>query len=233
MNGVVTIARLAWMRMWRGKLIWVTGILLVLPILAALAVVFGPDHHHADRWNDVAEMTFRSLVLLAPVLHLAPVLGEELDGKTYTYLWSRPLSRQAVVLGKLLAFTPAMAIAAAAVVAAAYMIIQPGEDNLLRVIGATVAGVVAASAFAVGIGSLLPRHPLVLALAYVMFAEQILPSVPAVNNVATLYHVGVIAGIDPSGDAGRSLVGLALLTGIWLGVAMWRASGLELEKGAA
>jgi ABC-type transport system involved in multi-copper enzyme maturation permease subunit len=190
------------------------------------------------RWPLVVELSFRSLVLLAPVLHLAPAIGEEQDGKTYTYLWSRPIRREAILLGKLLAIAPAAALAAVVVLLAEFGIVAlgpatPDVGSLPRVLLAAVAGVAAASAYALGVGSLFPRHPLVAAMAYVFFAEQILPQVKAIQNLSTLYHVKRIAAVaDPSfvGEAGvpEGLAGLAILSAIWLAIAIWRVRRVEL-----
>jgi hypothetical protein len=101
-----------------------------------------------------------------------------------------------------------------------------------RALGAAAAGIVGASCFAVGVGSLFPRHALVVSLGYIFFAEQILPMVQAVKNISTLYHVQNIAQLprSPLGadeDPGTAVLALALLSAFWLGLAVWRIRRLE------
>jgi ABC-type transport system involved in multi-copper enzyme maturation permease subunit len=232
-NGVSAIARLTWMRLARGRMVWAVAALIVVPILvAAFTTVRARDL--GERWPIVAETTLRSLVLLAPILLLAGAIAEESEGKTYTYLWSRPIRRQAVVAGKLLAIVPALIATSALALAAAFAVVALGPGavepvSLLRVVGGAALGVVAASASAVGIGAVFPRHPLVVALGWIFFAEQVLPSVKAVQNLSALYHVRAIADLpDSSGDAASALVALAVLTAFWLAVAWWRVGALEL-----
>jgi len=235
MSAVTVLAGLTWKRILRGRTKWSTGVLLAVPpVIAASTLARVEDP--ANRWSIVAELTLRSIVLLAPVLHLATAVNEENEGKTYTYLWSRPVRREALLFGKMLAVVPAIAAVAVLSLAAAYAIVALGPGAmqpawLWRSAGAAVLGVVAASCFAVGIGALFTRHPLVVAFGYVFFAEQILPQVKAIQNISTLYHVKVIAqlprGFDVSGDTGGAVIALAILSTIWLGLAVWRVRRLE------
>src|SRR5688572_7282974 len=223
MNAVAAIARLTWMRTLRSRTLWATAILVAVPLAVALVARFGGGH-----WGDVTELTLRALVLLAPVLHLAPVISDESDGKTYTYLWSRPVRREALLFGKLLAVAPALMVAAAASLLLAYLIAGAGPGDgppLGRVMVGAVAGVLAASSYALGIGTLFPRHPLVAAMGYLVVAEQILPWVKSIQNVSTLYHV---RSIWREGEVARGLIGLTILSAIWLAVAVWRVRRLEL-----
>lgn len=227
---MTVIARLAWKRLVRGRAIYLSAVLFVLPVAVALLVLRMPDA--AERISSVGELAFRSLVLLAPVIHLAGALGEELDGQTYTYFWSRPIAREAVVLGKLLAIAPFLVVLSVAAVGLAFAIAGATADELARTLPAVALGTVAACAFAVGIGALVPRHPLVAALAWVLIAEQILPAVPAIQNLSVVHHVQVIAALPRQqliggGTPIGSVIALLLLTGLWLGIAIWRTRRIE------
>ena len=235
MSATLAIARLNWKRMLRGRALWVTLLLLLVPIgVALLALLYESDPR--ERWTGVATISLRALVLLAPILHLSTAISEENDGKTYTYLCSRPVPRQALILGKMLAVTPVTLLLAAAALSVAFAIIAtgPGEADvamLLRALAASAAGVIAASCFAVGVGALVPRHPMVVALGWILFGEQILSFTPAVQNLSVLFHVHAIAelqGVDMGGDGALpAYLGLLLLSAFWLGVAMWRVRKLE------
>jgi hypothetical protein len=72
-----------------------------------------------------------------------------------------------------------------------------------------------------------------VALGYVFFAEQILPEIPSVQRLTTVFHVTQIAGVDdgPSVESTASaLVTLAILSAIWLALAMWKVRGSEYAK---
>jgi hypothetical protein len=233
LSAITAIARLSWKRILRGRTLYASAILAGVPLAVAVMMRFRPGNPD-DNWPIVAELTFRSLVLLAPVLHLTPAINEESDGKTYTYLWSRPVRREALLFGKLLAVAPAAMLAAAVALVAAFVIVSLGPGgfglaDLARVVLAAVAGVFAACCYALGIGALFPRHPLVAAMAYVFIGEQILPQVKAMQNISTLYHVKSIAGLERwGGDVAGGLVGLAVLSALWLAIAVWRVRRLEL-----
>lgn len=238
MSDVRAVARLAWRRLWRGRTIWATAILVIVP-LGVAALMLAPSLSEGDKsWTMVCELTFRSLVVLAPVLHLAPAINEENDGKTYTYLWSRPVRREALLYGKLLAVAPAVALAATASLITGFILLSLGPNRpdvslLPRALLAVAVGVTAASCYALGIGALFPRHPLVAAMAFIFFGEQILPEVNAVQNVSVLYHVRTVAALPYSpypweGSLAKGLIALAILSAVWLSIAVWRVRRLEL-----
>lgn len=234
MTGLWAMARLTRKRLLRGRIVWVVAILAALPLVLA-AVLTVELRSPSERWWNTAEMMLRSLVMLAPVLLLAGAVSDENDAKTYTYLWSRPIRRQVVILGKMVAIVPIIAGLAVLALAAGCAITAPDQAAavLARTAGAAIGGVIAVSAFAVGLGALFPRYPTAVALGWVVFAEQALPTVKAVQNLSALYHVQVIAGLPRSfipSDAEpiESALALVMLTALWLGVAWWRMTRLEL-----
>jgi hypothetical protein len=236
MTGTLVMARLSWKRLVRGRALWLSVILFVVPLGVAVLTLRLPSAE--ERWSSVAEIIFRSLVLLAPVNHLASALGEELDGQTYTYFWSRPIGREVILAGKLLAVTPIIVLLAVLALVLAFAITSAGGGAsdpawLLRAIPAAALGVVTASAFAVGLGALVPRHPLVASLAWVLLAEQILPAVPAVQNLSAVHHVEVVAALPQpqqatmGGTQVGSVVALLVLAALWLAIAIWRVKRIE------
>ena len=230
---VLILARLAWTRLWRGRSIYVTAFLMLVPVaMAALERAFdrGPG-----RFAVVTETGLRFLVTLAAAIHLSGAVGDEVEARTYTYLWSRPLSRRALLFGKLLAVVPVLVAASAVSFTLAYLIVWGGEagdhlGELGRALLAAAAGNVAAAAFSVGAGALFPRHPLVFTLAVFLSAEQVLFLVPNAASASILYHVRAVAGlpgpVDAPGLVG-ALVGLAVLSAIWLAVGVWRVERAE------
>ena len=240
MSAAIAIARLTWLRLLRGRTIWISVILLCIPLaLAGIAVLRVDDPW--SRWLHVTELTLRSLVLLAPVVHLAPAVSEEIDGRTYTYLWSRPIPRTSLIFGKMLAVTPALVVLSAGAIMAAWLITSQGAGEtpaewLWPAFTAVVTGVVGASCFAVGVATLYPRQPLAVAIGWVLFFEQIFPAIPTIQQLSTLFHAQVIAGMphafiekaDTSVPA--SLITLGSLSAIWLALAVWRIRAAELSQ---
>ncbi|HKA88184.1 MAG TPA: ABC transporter permease subunit [Haliangiales bacterium] len=224
MTLTLALARLAWKRLWRGKMVWISGLLVLVPL--SIAAIAPRDRSPERRFELIVELTLRSLVLLVPVLHLAPVVGEESERKTYTYLWSRPVPRPTLLWGNLLVILPLAAVAAAATLAAAFALIGGEVEWLARAQAGAAAGVAGASAFALGVGALFPRHPLVVTLAWVFLGEQILPEIPSVQNLSIVRHATTIAGHGGDDPAGAALA-VAILSAIWLAVAVWRIKRME------
>jgi hypothetical protein len=221
---ILPVARLAWKRLWRGKMVWISGLLVLVPV--AIAAIAPRNHSAEQRFQLVIELTLRSLVLLVPALHLAPIIGEESDRKTYTYLWSRPVTRPTLLWGNLLVVLPLAAVAAAATVAGAFALIGGEVDSLWRAEAGAAAGIAGASAFALGVGALVPRHPLVVTLVWVFVGEQILPEIPSVQNLSIVHHAKTIAGFG-GGDPYGAALAIAILSAIWLGIAVWRVRVME------
>lgn len=226
MSAVVVLAGLAWRRLWRGRSLYITAILAALAL--ALALLLPRRIDVAERWEALATFWLSFLVTVGAAVHLASAVGEEIETRTFTYLWSRPVPRTAVLLGKLLAVVPVLAGASLLVLPAAYVLVTGAEagahvDWLVRGVAGAIAGTVAASAFAVGAGAIFPRHPFLFTLGYLLAAEQFLWRIPNVANVSFLYHARIVAGLDPGG-VGGALLGLALLTAFWLALGLWRVS---------
>jgi hypothetical protein len=223
----LAMARLVWKRLWRGKMVWISAVVALLPPAVAVGAAreLGPGRAFAL----VVEMVLRSVVLLVPALLLAPVVGDESERKTYTYLWSRPVPRTALLWGNLLVMAPLAAAAAAATLAAASAIAGGAGEDLARAELAALVGVAGASAFALGVGALVPRHPLVVTLAWVLIGEQILTAIPAAQNLSIVHHARALAGLR-AGDPVGAAVAVAILAAIWLGVAAWRVRSMEFGR---
>jgi ABC-type transport system involved in multi-copper enzyme maturation permease subunit len=178
-------------------------------------------------------------VLLATAIHLAPALAEELEHKTHTYLWSRPVPRFAVLTGKLLAHAPLLIAGFCASAALAYVIVTNragGGDPtlLLRTFAAVVASVLAGGALAVGAGTLFTKRPLAFVLGYMLVGEQVLQFVPLLQKLSIAYYTWAIAGVTPPGRTVfepitelEAVIGLTVLGGAWLAVGAWRITRAE------
>jgi ABC-type Na+ efflux pump permease subunit len=233
-TSIRVIARITWLRLLRGRSKWVSLLLAVLPVVfAGLLSMFRAD---TDRsWDLVAGFVLGLGGMLAVAVHLAPSVGEELDSRTYTYLWSRPMPRRSLLLGKLLATAPVAAALFVVSVSLAWLVTWGADadhvGDLLRTLLGTVGVVAAGSAMALVAGAFFPRHPLAVILAYVLVGDLLLRFVPALRMVSIYYHAIGAAGVrDPllvSESMTAGLVGLVVLTVAWLALAVWRVERAE------
>jgi ABC-type transport system involved in multi-copper enzyme maturation permease subunit len=95
-----TLIRVTWRRLFRGRALAVSVLIAALPIALAAAMTGKP-------LIDGPAGAIQLLVLaLLPPMFVASSLGEEIEDRTTTYLWSRPIARWTIVIGKLLALVP-------------------------------------------------------------------------------------------------------------------------------
>lgn len=236
MQATLVIARYAWMRLWRGKSYWISVLLALAPVVLALlpgATAGTP----ADRWRRALELAIQ-IVPLSAAIQLAQAVAEELEGHTVTYLWTRPISRTALLAGKLLASLPVVLGVAVLPVVVAYAITHVGGLSagtnlgaLGGALAATVLGGLTASMVAVGIGALFPRQAFVVALAYLLFLDKVLGFVPNLGYVSIMHHMRVLAGFEAEVGPAAAAVALLVLALAWLGIGIARLRTLEPTGG--
>ncbi len=234
MQPVMILARLAWLRLWRGRTKWVTALLAILPPCFAALLMTEKDDA-VEVWQITLFFALRAAVLLAVAVHLASSVGDELDSKTYTYLWSRPMRRSAVLLGKLLAIAPTVFAAFALSLTATWLVVfqdQAGANLewLLRGLAAELAVVIAGASIALATSALVPKRPLAFVLGYMMFLER-LEFVPFLQQISIAYHASAISAAHPPsfvvGTATSGVIGILVLSTFWLGLAIWRVENAE------
>jgi hypothetical protein len=232
------IARLTWLRARRGPMVWVTVGLLSLPLAMLWVEQTFWQNATTSSWETLMAFLLRFPLPVAAGLHLAPAIGEEIDDKTYTYLWSRPIPRQAILYGKILAVAPRLALAFFACCAVSWLIIFGGNagahvDELVLGAAAVTGAVCAASALSVGVGALFPKHPFVFVLAYVVGGDNLLSIIPAVGKLSINYHAIGLA-LDGSqvgaSSAINGAIGLVTLTAAWLAIGVWRVQASEYAR---
>jgi hypothetical protein len=236
MSPVTIIARLAWLRLWRGRTKWVTLLLALLPPIFAALLLAGAEEQVPMVWAIATFFTLRLPVLLAVAVHLAPSVGDELESRTYTYLWSRPMPRRALLYGKLLATLPPIAAAFLVSMVAVWVVVFQDDlgahvTELLRGLLAMAAVIGAGGALTIAASALFPKRPLAFVLGYIMLGEQLLHFVPLLQQVSIAFHASEISGAPMPymrvGSMLDGLIGLAVLSAIWLGVAIWRVERAE------
>jgi hypothetical protein len=237
MHDALIIARYAWMRLWRGKSYWISVLLAAAPVVAV-----SMPGTAAERWLRALEVAIQ-IVPLSAAIQLAHAVGEELESATVTYLWSRPMARSALLVGKLMAALPVVLGVAVLPVAAAWAVthvdalggglgaLGGSEDALAAALAATTLGGIAAAMVATGIGALLPRHAFVIALAYLLFLDKALGVIPNVGHVSIMHHMRTLAGMATGVAPSTAAIALLVLALLWLGVGVVRLQTLEVTGG--
>lgn len=232
MHAALIIARYAWLRLWRGKRYWITLLLAAAPVVLAIlpGAVAGTSH---ERWRAALELAIQ-LVPLSAAIHLAGAVAEELENATVTYLWTRPIPRASLLLGKLLAALPVVLLVAVVPVLAIHAITRAGSAaELAAALTATTLGALTASMVAAGIGALVPRHAFLVALSYLLFLDKILGAVPNLGYASIVYYMRALAGLHADIAAAPAAMALGILALLWLGIGLWRLGTIEPTTGGA
>jgi ABC-2 type transport system permease protein len=225
-RSALVLAHLTLVRLVRGRAVWVSAIIAALPIAFAAAIRSNGNSNVA---MDV--LAFEMLMLaIIPPMFVASSIGEDIEDRTTTYLWSRPVPRWSVLAGKLLALAPLTAL----LLAASWLLaVFAGERHLPSAQSsiALSAGAIAISLVAAGLGTLLPKHGMAVTIAYMLFFDLPVGAMPiSLANLSVTHHVRAVAGvIDPivHTSVAEGAIGLVVLGGLWLAVAVWRMRRLE------
>jgi ABC-type transport system involved in multi-copper enzyme maturation permease subunit len=216
-------ARMAWLRFRRGRLLWLAAAMFALPLVYVVGLAIA-GHWGRGLFDDVCELYFRFLIPFVPALTASAAVAEEIENKTFTFVFARPAPRGALVIGKLWAATMPAILVVVPSLALAWVAAQlrfPADmadtwPHLLRVELAAVAGLCAYGALAAAIGTLFSRHPFVAVLVYMMLIEEGLGSSPLVLNlIAVGWHLRNVAELPLPATT------FMALTVPWWGSALW------------
>ena len=217
---MLTVAALTWKRLVRGRAQMVAVLIAMLPI-AYVAI--------AGRGVGPEAFVFEVLAtaVLAPMF-VAASIGEDIEDRTTTYLWSRPIPRWAIVAGKLLALVPTAMV----IIVGSWIVVSQLAWHALppaRTIIALATGVLALSVLSAGIASLAPRHGMALSIVYILFFDSPLGVMPATLRELSITHqVRVISGVFfNEGGVTRAAVALAILVALWGALVAARMRRLE------
>lgn len=227
-----TIARVTWMRIRRGQAVWVALGIAMLPVIVAL-VLRQAVTDTRDRLEFTLDLYAVEMFVLAvvPALFVASSIGEEIEDRTVTYLWSRPLPRWHVIAGKLVALSP---IAVVLMLVGWLLAMQVAYDRMAPTwtILAIALGTVAVSCIAAGIGTLAPKHGMALTIIYMLLFDLPIGEIPASLQILSVTHqVRLLAGIHTLGvvDASRlaPAITIVVIAGLWLAVGLWKIRRTE------
>ena len=219
----LTMAALTWKRLIRGRALWVSLVIAFLPIAYAGAT----GQTHATAGDEIFVFEVLVAAVLAPMF-VASSIGEEIEDRTTTYLWSRPIPRWSIIAGKLLILVP---VAIAVVVGSWALSAQIAWHAwpTARTCASLAAAVGVLSVASAGIATLAPRHGMALTICYFLFFDSPLGVLPATLRELSITHqVRALSGIWPTEIGLQTpLIALAILAGVWGTIAATRIRRLE------
>jgi hypothetical protein len=225
LSTVAALAGVTLKRLGRGKALWIGLAIAALPVINASIV-----HANARRFNaSPQEMFAASLLLLAllPAMFIGASIGEELEDRTSTYLWSRPIARWAVLAGKLCALTP---IVVALVVGGWCAASEIWADRAPTWIScmALAAGCVGTSLVTAGIATVVPKHGMAFTIAYVL-VDLFIGALPFSLRELSVTHQAMVLsqlGRDPPMVI-APVITLLVVSGLWGAIGFVRIQRLE------
>ena len=219
-TAVGAIARVSFRRALRAMLL----VSVLCAFLPALFALLSRQSHNLV--SDGFTMETLLLGIVAPLIVGWPI-GDEIDDRTATYLWSRPLARWTILAGKLTALVP-IVFAVFAVGWLAFGGAAGGAPFEPLGFVALVLGSIVCSSAAAGLALLLPKHPLILSLIVLAVVDQTLGAMPASIRQITISHQAqVLAGVA-DGDALGAAIALVVISAFWLWLGLWRVRRIQL-----
>lgn len=215
----VTLTRLR-----RGKALWIGLLFAALPIItAAIMASYRVTPTHDDAFFLILQLLLGLLV----AMFVASSIGEEIEARTGTYLWSRPIARWAVLAGKLCALAP---VVIALIVAAWYASILVWTSAGPTAISclALVAGGAAACLVAAGISTLVPRHAMALTIGYLLVDNFVAAMPFSLRELAIAHQISALAGLADDAAIATPLIALAAIAGVWTAIGLRRIRRLEV-----
>lgn len=226
---ITTLARVALRRMRRGRGLIIATAVLALPVAFAFLLTRQVGDDATGNANKVFAFEQLALAVLAALLVASP-LGEDIEDRSATYVWSRPVPRWNILAAILLAAVPVIWLLSTASWLIAHRIASgglPTPASCLALIAVGGGFAIVASAIAV----LAPRYAMALTIVYTLFFDAPLGSMPsAIQNVSLEFHGRTIAELgirDPTVPAANPLPAIAMIAGLWLIVALWKVRRLE------
>jgi ABC-type transport system involved in multi-copper enzyme maturation permease subunit len=218
-----TLAGVTLRRLVRGKALWIGMVFCVLPSLYAVAV---RGRHVAAAPDDLVKLSLLLLALL-PAMFVGASIGEEIEDRTGTYLWSRPIARWAVLAGKLCVLAPIVIVLLVAGLSAGIVIWTGAPPPALSCL-AIAAGGLATSLIAAGIATVVPKHGMAFTIGYVL-VDSFIGAMPfSLNTLSITHQTDLLANLGGSPLVVASpLIAMAVVSGLWGMVGFLRIRRIE------
>lgn len=224
------------------------------PVLAWLVAGFGEVSGAEIATNLGWLLLLQVIVPLLALVAGSAVVTEEIEDRTISYLFSRPIPRASVLLGRWLAallfVSTLLAIASLATVFLASRSAAPGpavgSGIVVPLLEAAVLGGAVYSAIFAAAGVFF-RHPMIVGLGYAFAIEGFLANLPGRNQALTVqYYLRSIVGTTGSeawravegfelsrfDSAASALATLAVVLVLFLAAASWRITRREFVLSA-
>jgi len=229
----------------RAKKTKVFYLISFLPVAMALIIKFSQIFSGSNRFegififsNLIIGFYLQFLILILALFFGTSVCSEELEGKTLTYLTTRPVPKSAVILGKYAAYTALTILMVAAGVIFAFLILVVDEllrfalyVTLLKNLAVLILGLICYSAFFTFIGTFLKRS-IMFGLLFSFGWESVIQYFPgSTQRFAIVHYLKSLLPVPPAeGFAfllfrleptppGLAVLMLFLITGGFLGIA--------------
>jgi len=229
LSPVWTLAAVTLKRLGRGKALWIGALIAALP--PALAIVFAATKFHARHAALSPDVLFgisQGVLVVLPAMFVGASIGEEIEGRTSTYLWSRPIARWAVLAGKLCALTPIVIVLIVGGWYAGIIILTQAAPSLTSCV-ALAAECVATSLVAAGIATVVPKHGMALTIGYIL-VDLFIGAMPfSLNELSLTNQAHELANLFGGQPAiATPLVAMIAVSSVWAAVGFVRIRRLEV-----
>jgi ABC-type transport system involved in multi-copper enzyme maturation permease subunit len=242
LSASLLICRLGLSKTLRGKLLWGCLALMALPLIAQVVVVATGNAVPDDRTGTFFRGWLTMVLPLAAILASYSGVSEEVESQTVTYLFSRPLPRWTLPVGKL-ATSVALLAPAAIVFFAGGALLAPDRVPSAGLLVAGVLAVAVYSSLALCAGTLVPRHAVLASLGLLALLDMGLTHVPGFTQTLTpSFHLKNLSGLLPPPsrlealmprpvvDPSTSTAVLLIQTLAFIGVAIIRSTFWEYRS---
>ena len=236
MTAILLVSRMARLRLARGRARWFCAGAALLPVLLTLGLA-AAGKFGGGLVDEVATLFFRLLVLGLPGFLAASAVADEMERRTFTFLFTRPVPRSAFVLGQLVTIFVVVAGLLSVAMALTWGLswlrsfADAGGDlfHLLRLEAGVIIGTLVFTAFGLALGLLGRAHAFLIVVLYLLFDVGVGLVPFALRNLSLSWHVGNLAGLG-SADAVSwtvSLAAVSCLTALALLLARVRVRQVE------
>lgn len=159
----------------------------------------------------MATAVIHFLVVFVTLFYGTALISEEVEGKTLTYLFMRPIPKPVIMIGKYLALVWTGAVLILPTIFLSYVILYAGTEmasfladmtTLAKDIGIVFLAILTYGGFFALLGAWL-KHPILAGLIYGFGWEAIISYLPGFTRKLTITHY--IQSISPHGDTASAI----------------------------
>jgi ABC-2 type transport system permease protein len=203
-------------------------IIQLLPALCALVYALVQDTDGLIMFRAVVErINFPFLIPMAALFFGGPVIVDEMEGRTLTYLTLRPLSKPVLYMGKLLAgITVSSLLSLISILALFLACLVASKDlastasTLIQLGGVAILGTAAYTTIFAMLGALFASS-IISGIIYFVVFEIVLAALPILELLSVRYYLRSSAGFNASDRLGaldQLILDKPLILDWWLGL---------------